>query len=547
MRSLTLTTRLIKDIVTETETFDIETFIPLLQKHIKRTKPYIRQLLVSWIMVLNTVPDINMLDYLPDFLDGLFNMLSDGNKEIKNAAENALSQFLKEIRDADVVELGPMINILVSHCGSKDKSGRLTALAWLTDFILIGGSKLLMFYASVLGSIMYCISDQEADIQDAAKSANSSLMELVKTSTEVFELKSLLIIVTAEILSEHVSTRMTALSWIYMLHEKAPEDINKNIGEILPALLKTLSDNADEVVLLNLQVMARISLDNTQFMRVLNAIVQLFLEDRMLLESRGALIVRKLCSLLDCTNIYVTLSTIILERTELDFCSLFVQTLNLILLTAPELAPLRIKLKDCFQAATRISDRQIFVLMFKSWCHNSVATFSLCLLAQVYDLSSCLIQKFAQVDVTVGFLMQIDKLVQLLESPIFINLRLQLLEVNSNYHSDLLKSLYGLLMLLPQSQAYKTLSDRLATVSSLQIHMGIDRTYRQSGNKVSNGTSTIIEGVEDEGHTKIDYNYLLNKFESTQSKHLEFRLSLIQRRSLLVDASPEVAGMLASR
>ena len=62
-------------------------------------------------------------------------------------------------------------------------------------------------------------------------------------------------------------------------------------------------------------------------------------------------------------------------------------------------------------------------------CHNSVATFSLCLLAQVYDLSSCLIQKFAQVDVTVGFLMQIDKLVQLLESPIFINLRLQLLEV----------------------------------------------------------------------------------------------------------------------
>jgi hypothetical protein len=54
--------RLIKDIVTETETFDIEAFIPLLQKHIKRTKPYIRQLLVGWIIVLDAVPDINMLD-----------------------------------------------------------------------------------------------------------------------------------------------------------------------------------------------------------------------------------------------------------------------------------------------------------------------------------------------------------------------------------------------------------------------------------------------------------------------------------------------------
>lgn len=67
--------RLIKDIVTETETFDIESFIPILQKHIRRTKPYIRQLLVGWITVLDAVPDINMLDYLPDFLDGLFNMV----------------------------------------------------------------------------------------------------------------------------------------------------------------------------------------------------------------------------------------------------------------------------------------------------------------------------------------------------------------------------------------------------------------------------------------------------------------------------------------
>jgi vacuole morphology and inheritance protein 14 len=67
--------RLIKDIVTETESFDIESFVPLLQKHIRRTKPYIRQLLVGWITVLDAVPDINMLDYLPDFLEGLFNMV----------------------------------------------------------------------------------------------------------------------------------------------------------------------------------------------------------------------------------------------------------------------------------------------------------------------------------------------------------------------------------------------------------------------------------------------------------------------------------------
>lgn len=45
---------------------------------------------------------------------------------------------------------------------------------------------------------------------------------------------------------------------------------------------------------------------------------------------------------------------------------------------------------------------------------------------------------------------QVDKLVQLLESPIFLNLRLQLLDVDSPSYPALLKSLYGILMLLPQ-------------------------------------------------------------------------------------------------
>jgi vacuole morphology and inheritance protein 14 len=66
--------------------------------------------------VLNAVPGINLVDYVPDFLDGLFNMLSDGNREIRQAAENVLADFLKEIKLAEIVEFGPMVNILVILC-----------------------------------------------------------------------------------------------------------------------------------------------------------------------------------------------------------------------------------------------------------------------------------------------------------------------------------------------------------------------------------------------------------------------------------------------
>lgn len=253
--------------MTESETFDIESFIPLLQKHIKRTKPYIRQLLVGWISILNAVPDINMLDYLPEFLDGLFNMLSDGNREIRQGADNVLGDFLREIKQTDVVEFGPMVSILVNQSRSRERFNRLTAVIWLHEFISLGGTKLVGFYASMLGSIMFCIADTEAEIRQAADQANQGLLSLVRTTTEEFELGPLLRTLTIELLAPQVITRVAALTWINMLHEKDASEMNQFIGDLLPALLKTLSDTADEVVLINLQVrFTRLQYSNLQML-----------------------------------------------------------------------------------------------------------------------------------------------------------------------------------------------------------------------------------------------------------------------------------------
>lgn len=318
-----------------------------------------------------------------------------------------------------------MVNILVAQCHSKEKSNRLTAIHWVTEFIGIGSTHFILYYAGILSSIIYCISDPESDICQAARVANSGLMQLVKNTTVPFELLPLIHTLTSELLSEHVSTRVACLHWIDMLHEKDSSDMNRHIGELLPSLLKCVSDSADEVVLVNLQVLARISLtDDSQFHRVMNSLVQLFFEDRPLLETRGSLVVRKLCSLLDASSIYLTLADILLDshKQDLEFASLLVQSLNLILLTAPELASLRISLQRSITRqdgkGTVAADVSSFSRLFRCWTHNPVATFSLCLLAQAYDLSARLILRFAEVDVTVGFLMQVDKLVQLLESPI---------------------------------------------------------------------------------------------------------------------------------
>ena len=258
-----------------------------------------------------------------------------------------------------------------------------------------------------------------------------------------------------------------------------------------------------------------------------------------------------------------------------------VSELNLILLTAQELMPLRDELKRAFATGAggeggggsggsgkkgdkggggggHSSERQTFNALFETWCHSPVAAFSLCLLAQAYDVSSCLVKRFAFVDVTVGFLMQvraalslslsrslslatllsrffsyllathsstrcrssrpsqIDKLVQLLESPIFIHLRLELLEPANPQHPALLKSLYGLLMLLPQVKAFHTLRARLDSVSTLTA-LRADAFATQD--------KRIKRAQE-------DFAELLQTFEDVQKMHMEDRLRELARDKL---------------
>lgn len=51
--------------------FSLARFIPLLSERVYVISPYTRMHLVSWLMVLDSVPDLELVAWLPDFLDGL--------------------------------------------------------------------------------------------------------------------------------------------------------------------------------------------------------------------------------------------------------------------------------------------------------------------------------------------------------------------------------------------------------------------------------------------------------------------------------------------
>ncbi|KAF9605530.1 hypothetical protein IFM89_017549, partial [Coptis chinensis] len=113
----------------------------------------------------------------------------------------------------------------------------------------------------------------------------------------------------------------------------------------------------------------------------LSFIVHKFWVDHSLPEKRGALIIHRLCILLDAERVYLELSTILEGEADLDFASIMVQLFT------------KVKIVDSSP--------------------------------KVYQHASSVIQSLVEEDINVKFLVQLNKLIRLLETPIFSYLRLQ--------------------------------------------------------------------------------------------------------------------------
>ncbi|XP_072925801.1 protein VAC14 homolog isoform X2 [Hemitrygon akajei] len=561
--------RLLKDIVTESSKFDLVAFVPLLRERIYSNNQYARQFIISWILVLECVPDINLLDYLPEILDGLFQILGDNSKEIRKMCETVLVEFLKEIKkNPTSVKFAEMANILVIHCQASDDLIQLTAMTWMREFIQLAGRVMLPYSSGILTAVLPCLSydDRKKSIKEVANVCNQTLMKLIlpeddcdnirqvsqppqdgntdadlscknssdelntyqnlatsnnsgacviiDCSQETLDLDGIVMVLDRH-LHDTVTgmmTRIAILKWLYHLYIKTPRKMFWHTDGLFPMLLKTLSDESDEVILKDLEVLAEIASSpagqtghdssesistqnrqselhvltssspqlnsskprtlecspstptmNSYFFKFMINLLKQFNNEKSLLEIRGPFIIRQLCLLLNAENIFHSMAEILLREEDLKFASTMVQTLNSILLTSTELFQLRNQLKDLHT----MESCNLFCSLYRSWCHNPVATVSLCFLTQNYKHAYDLIQKFGDLEVTIDFLTEVDKLVQLIECPIFTYLRLQLLDVENNPY--LIKALYGLLMLLPQSKAFQLLSQRLQCVPNPEL------------------------------------------------------------------------------
>jgi hypothetical protein len=78
--------------------FSLAKFIPLLKERIHVIGPYTRNFLVSWLTLLDTIPDLELVTFLPEFLEGLIKFLGGPHKDVNVATQGLLDRFLTEIK-----------------------------------------------------------------------------------------------------------------------------------------------------------------------------------------------------------------------------------------------------------------------------------------------------------------------------------------------------------------------------------------------------------------------------------------------------------------
>lgn len=503
--------------------FSLARLVPLLAERMQVISPLTRNYLVGWIAVLDSVPDLQLVAYLSVFLKHLFQYLGDPNTDVRVATAEVLADFLREIREAaqhqtrgpctsteatpsaesvsetpsedkepdaeapqdpndddadelvwihssDVrIEYDALLEILLELVQDHDVEIQATTFEWITEFLRVVPDMVVPFTPRLIASVLPCLAHPAPAIQMAAVETNKQLFAAVEQlpahndQTSALDSFATTNALKQHLLDQHDQARLQALEWLMMLHAKSPSKIFSMEDGSVSLLLRVLSDPNEEVILSDMRLLIQIcsQADERHFRAFMSDLLELFATDRKLLETWGSLIVRQLCANLQTERVFCMLADILESYADLEFASIMVQNLNLILVASQELQPLRRRLR----ALDARENQQLFVRLYRCWSHNAISAFCLCLLTQAYEHAYNMLRIFAELEVSLSMLLQIDKLVQLIESPIFTSLRLQLLEPEQNPY--LFKCLYGMLMLLPQSSAFATLRNRLHAINGL--------------------------------------------------------------------------------
>lgn len=510
--------RLIRDIVMEQRHFDFAELIPLITCRIHILNPNVRQLVLGWIVLLDSLPQVDMISFLPHFLEGLFSILASENRNFRMEAQACLESIWGHIQRSAVDRpertqqaIAEAASTVARCCraGNEQRSEdamRMQALKWLVDsvklqvdlesgvtFFLAGpsgkasqelpawlpqkraaprdlpegasaGSQggLQQLIPELLPGALYCLDDGEAEIRRNAAEANAMLLqETLKLESDlpVEQMASAVICAMSDVGGQERSREvlLKCLGWADTLLDKCPARVVEPEvrGKFFEAAEKALLREEEEVASTALRFMAQLA-STAETLRkgddlvghMCERLFDLMKKQQSLLTRRGELIIRLMCKRVDAKRFFATAAKTLETIEDPPFARNLVQVLNRGLLTGPETQKFRAQLRA--ESSGQVASASFPMILMKSWLCCPVSSLALSFWMNWYELAAQLATRLATMQRTEEIEEQLKHFVELLESPVFSDVRLQLL---TRRRPALLRAVLRLAALLPQERA----------------------------------------------------------------------------------------------
>jgi vacuole morphology and inheritance protein 14 len=301
-------------------------------------------------------------------------------------------------------------------------------------------------------------------------------------------------------------TRKLSLLWLAVLLESFPTSVAAQRDAVFPVLLASLRDRADDIAVLGMDILCRMCAADAApapgdlFTAFISGLLALLRSDPPFLAHRLPLVLRRAAVTLDtlarqspggsgaaltACELYQRLAESLAAEPDVAFAKAVVERLALILFTCEEMAGVRAALvapstnAAAAAAATAaaaggggggvgnrmVAGRQpqpdtgntvqggspLLAVLLRAFSHSVGSALLLALLSRCYDLSARLVASFGRLEISLAFLIDMDRLVRMVESPVMARLRLDLLDPAAN--PGLVVALRGVLMTLPQGAA----------------------------------------------------------------------------------------------
>ena len=258
------------------------------------------------------------------------------------------------------------------------------------------------------------------------------------------------------------------LEWTNQLYNQFESKLFENEEIFIEKLINIIPDSNKNILIKIMNTLCLICDKQPSFINyVINLLLKKFSKSQNLINVYGNIVLKSLSKSVDILTIFRIFSDNLLKSKDVYFIIKITNILNMFLLSEKECQNIRNELsrKRTISKDDKNENKKednLFEKLFYLWAFNPFMTVLLTMYCNFFELSYYLAFELSKMKLNENDYIELCRIIQIFESSIFNNVRLKLIRPKKNIF--LVKTLYALLMLLPQSNSFDALNSRIRSV-----------------------------------------------------------------------------------